>query len=512
MNSKLNQNNIQSPNEETNVQIFFDNGTVKVRFNGNKYIEVNKQKLLESSPYFQNMLSSCFKDHKTEYVEVNYPGSFETFERSMQFVNNGDVVLSDENGFNTFELADYLQMDNLQKRCLDQFTSSLTRDNVLTKFNLLESLNFPVKEFKQRAFNFVENQFSGLYYIRSKTYDQPTSVLKYFSEENNTFRSTGCNYGEDSVQLDLHYINNTLIMCPTRAPVNYVERNMVMYDLITGKTNETKLNFEGSAVSCSNEINMFIVSVAQENSEKKMYIEILDIKNYNHFRSTKETVDSSLIAANKISYFYFAHFFEDKIYLFYKAADSMNNYMMIVCTKTKRITGNINLANNDLFRDDTTIDDHCRNLISRSDLSKLFHYEKENKLFIKLNDTSVIYAMDEFSHILVFDITNQHFYVKEDMVQLNEEIYEDVLNLKIATKGDKLYTLFTFCKLDPDFDDDDEKNSTIWEEIRKFKFEKEHLADKGLLWRSGERRVAQNEFMLFPLVTSAIFVQNVKLY
>ena len=61
------------------------------------------------------MLSTSFKDHKTDTIEVNYPGSYETFERAMCFVNGGDVVLSNENGFSTFELADYLQMDDLQK-------------------------------------------------------------------------------------------------------------------------------------------------------------------------------------------------------------------------------------------------------------------------------------------------------------------------------------------------------------------------------------------------------------
>ena len=66
---------------------------MKIRFNRIKYIEVHKQKLLESSEYFENMLSPRFNNHKSEFVEVNFPVNFETFERAMLFVNNNALNL-----------------------------------------------------------------------------------------------------------------------------------------------------------------------------------------------------------------------------------------------------------------------------------------------------------------------------------------------------------------------------------------------------------------------------------
>ena len=64
----------------------------------------------------------------------------------MLFESNCELELSDEDIFDTFELADYLQLDMLKKWCLDKFTSSLTRDNVKTKFNRLKQLNiFKIK-------------------------------------------------------------------------------------------------------------------------------------------------------------------------------------------------------------------------------------------------------------------------------------------------------------------------------------------------------------------------------
>ena len=110
---------------------------VKVRLNKKDHIAVNREKLIASSSYFQCILSSAFKDHESEFVEVNYRVNFETFKTTIQFVSNGKLDLNDENIFSAFELADYLQMDELKTMCLDQFSSSLDRENVQIKFNLL---------------------------------------------------------------------------------------------------------------------------------------------------------------------------------------------------------------------------------------------------------------------------------------------------------------------------------------------------------------------------------------
>ena len=497
---------------------------IEVRFNGNKCIGVNRQKLLESSPYFQNMLSSCFKDHKTEFVEVNYPAGYETFEKAMQFVNKGDIDLTNENIFETFLLADYLLMEELKKCCLDAFTSSLDRNNVQTKFNLLKESKFSVDEFKRRALNFIEHNTCGLYCMLSEPYEQQMlsepieqqrSNLNYFSEKNNTYCNISCHHHDDSVKLDLHCLNNTVVMCPTtKEKESYIADSMVMYDLITGKTKEIKVSFEGLSVSCSNEKNMFIITVVEDNSDKKLiYMETFEVSSFTEFRSTKDIIDSSLISENKIIYFHFAHCFEDKIYIFYlkdeEYRDPVNNNMMIVCRKTLRIIKNINLAYNDMFLDDAIIDDRCRKIIFQWDSLKLFHHEKENKLFIKFDE-----RLDNFNHVLVFDIKNKCFYVKEDLVQLKEDI-EHVYDIKIATKGDKFYGILQMCKRDPGFDQIpyDEKSITVWEDIRIFKFEKDTLVETGILWTSDKRRISDYEWSNFQFwnVNSHIFVRNVQL-
>ena len=279
--------------------------SVKVRLNHKEHIEVNRQKLLKSSSYFQKILSSSFKDHKSEFVEVNSSVIYETFERVMQFVNTGDIDLSNDNVFDTFELADYLQISKLKICCLDQFSSSLDRENVQTKFNLLKDLDFPVDEFTQRALRFV-NKLTGLYFMQCETNSLNKSHLKFFSEENNPFRTISCHSHDESVELNLHVFSNTLVMCPSTDSDYSTEPNMIMYDLITGKTEETKLRFEGPAVNCSNEKNLFVISAAEENSGKKVFC--IERRDFTNFHSTKNTIEYSSIENYIFSLFHFAKY------------------------------------------------------------------------------------------------------------------------------------------------------------------------------------------------------------
>ena len=290
MNSNLDLNIIQS-----------DETTVKVRFNRKKYVEVNRQNLLESSLYFQNILSSRFKDHNSEYVEVNSSVSYDIFEKAMQFLNMGNedvqdeniaetfglsrlfesnfgLELTEENIFDTFQLADYLQMDELKNWCLDEFSSSLDRNNVQNKFDVLKERKFPVEKFEQKALNFVEKACCGLYYIRKDPCKGDSSDLKYFSEESETVKKISCLHHQTPVILDLYCFSNTLVMCPSADLEVGIEDNIVIYDLITRNSKEIKLKLERLSVNCSNDKNMFVISAVQDNSEKNtLYIETFDI-------------------------------------------------------------------------------------------------------------------------------------------------------------------------------------------------------------------------------------------
>ena len=439
----------------------------------------------------------------------------------MQFVKNGNPDLKDENVFDTFELADYLQMGKLKICCLDQFTSSLNRDNVQTKFNFLKQLSFPIEEFKQRALSFIENISCGLYFMHFNPSFPCRSHLKMFSEENNTFCEIGCH-----ARSDLHCFDNTLVMCPSSTTTTSTQprrvSNVIMYDLITGKTNGTTINFEGPVVNCSNDKSMFVISGSKEKSRMIFYIETFNIINYSEFYSSKKEVGFILLETYTTLSFHFAHFFDDKVYVFfqtsYRNLNPFNNQMMIICTKSMRILKSIDLAGDRLFLGDEIFKyrysrKYLTELTRCSNLSKFFYFMKESKLFILFEDT-----MEECNLYLVFDIKNQQFYVKKDFLQLKEK-NENTVDIRIASKGDKFYGIFSMCESSNDsidapiFDEnsDYEEILTAWEEIRIFKFENEMLVDTGVKWKSGKQRIPESEDYDSWVTTSKLFVQSIKL-
>ena len=133
-------------------------------------------------------------------------------------------------------------------------------------------------------------------------------------------------------------------MCPSTETRKSTEPDLIMYDLITGKTNKTRLSFEGPAVNCSNEKNLFVISIPKENSVKKVfYIATFHIFNNKEFHSIKKTIDFGLMEQNEKLCIQFSHVFDDNIFVFYRIKcrdlklDKDKNYMMIVCGKTMRI-------------------------------------------------------------------------------------------------------------------------------------------------------------------------------
>ena len=171
---------------------------------------------------------------------------------------------------------------------------------------------------------------------------------------------------------------------------------------------------------------------------------------------------------------------------------------MIVCAYTLRILKNINLADDVIFG---------------SNLYRFFKFEKENKLFIQFGS-----SLADDNQCLVFDVTNQHFYEKQDLLQFKEEV-KYATDIKITVNRDNFYVIFTMCEKDAyqisdggSSDSEDsfpEFNDKVWEEIRTFKFENDVFVETGIKWKSSERR--ELTCMFSPWIISNTFVQNLKL-
>ena len=180
---------------------------------------------------------------------------------------------------------------------------------------------------------------------------------------------------------------------------------------------------------------------------------------------------------------------------------------MIVCAYTLRILKNINLADDVIFG---------------SNLYRFFKFEKENKLFIQFGS-----SLADDNQCLVFDVTNQHFYEKQDLLQFKEEV-KYATDIKITVNGDKFCVICTMCENDEkrdhifdggssdsdvgSFDPEDSFSKfkgRVWEEIRIFKIENDVFVETGVKWKSSDRR--ETTCMFSPWIISNTFVQNLKL-
>ena len=498
---------------------------VKVRLNNKDFQEVDQKKLIESSSYFQNILSSKFKDHKSSFVEINYPASTKTFKCAMDFVTSGDLNANDENIFEVYELADYLLMEKLKNQCLDQFASGLDRINVQSKFDFLKTLNFPVGDFKQRASSFVKQNTSGMYFLQREPTFPTRSRLNFYSLESNAFRNVACFYEDDSMELSLHRFNNTIAVCPSSVSSKNKNINMILMDLVSEKLEEAPLSFEGRAVNCSNEHNLFVISLPEKKSVKRTFcVEKFEIDSYTEFRSTTETIEYDLLETYDFCQFHFAQCVDDKMYVFYQTephcceTNNNKNYVLIFCTETMKVLKNINIADDGLLNKKYLVGLTLQE-VEYGNLYKSFHSRKSNELLVQLDRELSRGNLD----FLVFDVEKQLFRVEEDVLQFDGSS-SDFQLVNFAAKDDKVYGLFALSELmglersgfenpeSRDCNDSREfKFCKVWNELRRFDFENDALVEAQAEWVSEERKILYSDYKNAMVVFSIVFVENVEL-
>ena len=149
-----------------------DTSNVKVRFNKSLTFTVDNTKLKEKSAYFQIIKKPCFIDKKSEYLDVNFTVSNnDFFEKVINYITIGKIKLDNENLLDVQSLATYLQIDNLQKNCLNYFIYNLNLRTIDNQFILLENYPMVDKVYKERTMALKERclpSFSGLYFVNAR--------------------------------------------------------------------------------------------------------------------------------------------------------------------------------------------------------------------------------------------------------------------------------------------------------------------------------------------------------
>ena len=190
---------------------------IQVRLNEEYIFNVVRKNMLEKSLYFQAIQQTCFKDHHSEFIEVKYPAEFNTFKEVMRFINYGIINLDSESNLEVYQIAVYLQMDELQQFCLEYFTYNLNREILEIQLNMFNKYLFYDRRFKERALKFKESgrdAFSGLYFMYTEASIKKIT-LKYFSKETSSVSTiTDVNHNKnEKTKLELQYFCKTLVVC-----------------------------------------------------------------------------------------------------------------------------------------------------------------------------------------------------------------------------------------------------------------------------------------------------------
>ena len=135
-------------------------------------LKVDEKKLLDKSAYFRAMFKKCYRDHKSDLIDVCISENEETFYKVMQFITSDNITLDINSIFETYHLAVFLQIGCLQQFCLDHFTLNLNRKTLHSNLDLISNYGCLFGELEKRAlmFNKTGNiSFSGLYFLQQNS-------------------------------------------------------------------------------------------------------------------------------------------------------------------------------------------------------------------------------------------------------------------------------------------------------------------------------------------------------
>lgn len=266
----------------------------------------------------------------------------------MGYVATGIIDIDDGNVFEMSKVADYLQIEGLNKNIfLDHFIFSLNRKTLDNQLSLIEKHPIYCNDFKEVALNFKENgrlSFSGLYYVEGCCIE---SFVKLVTNDGNFYiRRT------KSDHLFLNYFDRSMLF--------YIDgRNprLYQYDLITGEFIRIKLPLRSFSKFCCNKEKVFVIGKLLAKNALKLKITVL------HKKEEYKSVEVSGIHKFRVASFnsprmrflyskgvdFFRMFFsvcdDDKLYIFYNiqyvpslSSISLESIKILtICMKTMKI-------------------------------------------------------------------------------------------------------------------------------------------------------------------------------
>ena len=448
-------------------------------------IKVDKQKLFKKSGYFRAMYKTCYKDHKSDFIDVNFPEKEEIFIKVMQLIVSDSITLDINSIFETYHLAVYFQMNCLQQFCLDHFTLNLNRITLGSQLDMIEKRPCLFDEFEKRASTFGKSgniSFSGLYFLQESR--EGTTRLKIKSKHFNSphvleeFTSL-TNFGP------LHRVGRTLCSMASAGHV----RLLFQYDVLSGKSSRSVIDsakyVDADRMSiCADKEVLYLFNEVEDMSENfNLNLSLLrreenagcfEVCKTKRFSLPKAKDDMFMDDIFTLSWWgfrtriHFSHCYEGKLYVFYHMPGKLEStyffhslYLLVICGKTFRVLKNQKLSDQDV-RLDCDLEK-----VEMWSFEKLFYSEKCQKLFIKAD------CLNFDKHVLVFDMKRDFFYFYKDFYYLEGAKFA-------ASRGGRVHAISRYrsevCVL------------SLRTEVRVFKFnENERLVgDTRIAWRSAE--------------------------
>ena len=408
---------------------------LKVCYSGRLIVEISKDKAINESGYFKSNVNPFLEDVNQKCVEVNFDVSDKMFKQVMRFIESGEITLDHENLFDIVKLAEYLQVDTLNEKCLACFTCNLNIKNIDAQLCLIEKHLVSDKKFKDNAMSFKSTyrpSYGGLFFVKKRNgrlllanvFNKSCNMTIIKDDSFNYFSVEGCK---------LHYFCNFLIIC-IQSRFSFC---LLSYDLLKDEFKDIEVESCQNTIVTSNSKNLFFIGVNKSGNKDAIQLSTFN-KSINGELKRSKTRNFDLAELKQYSKIelHFSHCYDKNLYIYCTLLDSSTKvkevYILIFSLDTLKVVDKKKLLDEQKTSDldwknyNRQYSEFKRYLLDIDAIFRLVYSEKHSILFI----------FSPFLKItIVYDLKNDSYSLQETI----KTQYDDISGCYLTMKNDMLY-------------------------------------------------------------------------
>eukprot|EP01094_Clydonella_sp_ATCC50884_P019936 TRINITY_DN4008_c0_g1_i1.p1 TRINITY_DN4008_c0_g1~~TRINITY_DN4008_c0_g1_i1.p1 ORF type:complete len:443 (-),score=85.19 TRINITY_DN4008_c0_g1_i1:188-1516(-) len=125
---------------------------------GGKDYRVHKLVLVYSSEFFDSLLTSKFKEHSQEAIELKFEDEDNVFPSVLRFMYSGEIVLTETNCLAILAMADKYLIHSLREVCISYITQSIKPSNALAILD--RAFKFGVQNIADQCIEVIAKNFT----------------------------------------------------------------------------------------------------------------------------------------------------------------------------------------------------------------------------------------------------------------------------------------------------------------------------------------------------------------